>query len=125
LVSREFVHPLASRTFDTTVNVVGAKKKLLDLRCCEFVVVPNSKVYRCRGALGVGDKFGSAFLLGDSMHGPTFLRGIVRNTSNMPELLLHFRFLDSRDTAKIQSSGRGWGNLEHRRRGLLDDGGQR
>jgi hypothetical protein len=49
----------------------SGKKKLLDLRCFEFVIVPNSKVSRCRGALGVGNDFDSAFLLGDSMHGPT------------------------------------------------------
>jgi hypothetical protein len=43
----------------------------------------------------------------------------------MPELFVHFRFLDSRDTAKIKSSGKGWGNLENRRKELLDDGRQR
>jgi hypothetical protein len=59
------------------------------------------------------------------MHGPACLRGIVRNTSNMPEFLVYFEFLDSSDTAKIQTSGRGWENLEHRQRGLLDDGRQR
>jgi hypothetical protein len=42
----------------------------------------------------------------------------------MPEFLVDFRFLDSTDTAKIQTRGREWGNLEHRRRGLLDDGRQ-
>jgi hypothetical protein len=124
LVSREFVHPFATWTFDTALNVVGAKKELLDLRCCEFVIVPNSKVCWGRGALGVGDDFGSAFLLRNSIHGPACLRWIVRNTSNMPEFLVDFRFLDSSDTAKIQTRGRGWGNLEHRRRGLLDDGRQ-
>jgi hypothetical protein len=48
-------------------------KKLLDLRCCKFVIVPNSKVCRCRGALEVGDDLGSASLLSDSMYCPTGL----------------------------------------------------
>jgi hypothetical protein len=61
------------------------QKKLLDFRCCKFVVFPNSKVCRCRDVLGVGDKFGSAFLLGDNMHGPTYFGAIVKNASNMPE----------------------------------------
>jgi hypothetical protein len=43
----------------------------------------------------------------------------------MLELFVHFRFLDSRDTAKIKSSGRGWGNLEHRRKKLFADDRQR
>jgi hypothetical protein len=103
----------------------SGQKKILDLRCCEFIIVPNSKVCRGIGALGVGDNFGSAFLLRDSMHGPACLRGIVRNTSNMLEFLVNFRFLDSSDTAKIQTSGRGWENLEHKRRGFLDDSRQR
>jgi hypothetical protein len=42
----------------------------------------------------------------------------------MLEFLVYFRFLDSSDTAKIQTRGRGWENLEHRKRGLLDDGRQ-
>jgi hypothetical protein len=37
------------------------QKKLLRVRCCEFVIVPNSKVCQGRGALGVEDDFGSAF----------------------------------------------------------------
>jgi hypothetical protein len=59
------------------------------------------------------------------MHGPACLRGIVRNTNNIPEFLVYFIFLDNSDTAKIQTNGRGWGNFEHKRRGLLDDGRQR
>jgi hypothetical protein len=42
----------------------------------------------------------------------------------MPKFLVYFIFLDSSDTAKIQTRERGWGNLEHRRRRLLDDGRQ-
>ena len=60
------------------------QKKLLDLRCCKLVIVPNSNVCRGRGVLRVGDDFGSAFLFGDNMHGPTCLGGIVSNASNMP-----------------------------------------
>ena len=47
LVRKEFVDPLATRTFDTMLNVVRAKKKLLDFKSCEFVIVPNFKV--CQG----------------------------------------------------------------------------
>jgi hypothetical protein len=43
------------------------------------------------------------------MRGPTRFRGIVRNTSNIPEFLVYCRFLDSSDTAKIQTSVRGGG----------------
>jgi hypothetical protein len=53
--------------------VVGEKNELPGFRCCEFVIVSNSKVCRDRGAVGVGDDFGSAFLLGDNMYGPTCL----------------------------------------------------
>jgi hypothetical protein len=42
----------------------------------------------------------------------------------MPEFLVDFRFLDSSDTAKIQTRGRGWENLEYKRRRLLDAGRQ-
>ena len=38
LVCREFVDPLATWFFDTTFNVVGAKK-LFDFRFCKFVIV--------------------------------------------------------------------------------------
>ena len=111
--------PLTQRSMSS-----GPKKKLLDLRCCKFVIVPNSKVCRCRGPLGVGDDFGSAFFLGDIMHGPTCIGGIVRNASNMLEFLVDFGFLNNSDSAKIQTSRRGW-NLEHKRRRLLNDGRQR
>jgi hypothetical protein len=60
------------------------------------------------GALGVGDDFGSAFLLGDNMHGPTCFGGIVKNVSNMLELLVHFGFLYNSEMAKIQTKRRGW-----------------
>ena len=106
------------------LNVIRAKIELLDFGCCEFVIVQNSKVCRGRDGLGVEDDFGSAFLFGDSMHGPTCLGGIVRNASNMPELLVDFGFMNSNDPAKIQTNRRGW-NLDHGRRGLLDDGRQR
>jgi hypothetical protein len=88
------------------------KKKHFDFRCCEFVIVPNSKVCQGKGVFGIGDDFGSAFLLGDNMHGPTCIGGIVRNASNMPEFLFDFGFLNSSDSAKIQTSRKGW-NLEH------------
>ena len=38
-----------------------------------------AKVCWGMGALGVGDDFGNAFFLGDSLHSPTCLGGIVRN----------------------------------------------
>ena len=97
LVCREFVNPLAVWSLHTTLNVATARKKLLDFRCCKFVIVPNSKVCRCKGAFGVGDDFGSAFLLGDRMHGLTCLGGILRNANNMPDLLVHFGFLYNND----------------------------
>jgi hypothetical protein len=98
------------------------QKKLLDLRCCEFVLVSNSKVCRCKGAIGVEDDFGSAFILCDSMHRPTCFGGIIRNASNMPKFLVHVAFLYIIDTTEIYTSGREWWNLEHCRGGLLDDG---
>ena len=75
------------------LNVVREKEDLLDFRCYEFVIVPNSKVCQGRDVLDVGDNFGSAFLLGGHMHGPICIGGIIRNTSNMPEVLVHFGFL--------------------------------
>jgi hypothetical protein len=103
----------------------SGQKNLLYFRCCKFVIVPNSNVCRCRGALGVGKNFGSAFILGDNMHGPTRLGGIVRNASNMLELLVHFGFLYSSDTTEIQTIKRGWWNLDHGQGGLLYNGRQR
>jgi hypothetical protein len=101
------------------------QKKPLDFRCFKFVIIPNSKVYWCKNALGVGDNFGSAFFLCNSMHCPTSVGKIVRNAPNMLELLLHFGFLYSSDTAKIQTSRREWCNLDHGRGGPFDDGRQR
>jgi hypothetical protein len=108
LVSREFVDSLATGSFDTTYNVVGAKF-FFDFRCCKFVIVPYSKVCWYMGAFGVGDNFGSAFSLGDSMHGPTCLGGFLRNASNMLELLVHFGFLYNNDTRKSRPIKRGGG----------------
>jgi hypothetical protein len=102
----------------------GQTKKLLDLRCCKLVLVPNSKVSLCRDALGVGDDFGSAFFLCDNMHGLTCFGRIVRDASNMPEFFVHFGFLYSSDTTKIQTNRRGWCNLKHYREGFRDDGRQ-
>jgi hypothetical protein len=65
------------------------------------------------GALGVGDDFGSAFLLCDHMHGPTYLGGIGKSVSNMLEFFVHFGFMYSSDLTEIQTSRRGWWNLEH------------
>ena len=57
----------------TQCSMSSGEKELLDFRCCEFVIVPNSKVCQGRGAFAVKDNFGSAFLFGDHMHGPTCL----------------------------------------------------
>ena len=64
-------------------------------------LVPNSKVCHGRGALGVGDDFGSAFFLDENIHGPTSLGGIVRNANNMSDLLVDFGFMTNSDSAKI------------------------
>ena len=88
MVSRKFVDPLVMRTFDTTLNIVQALKELLNFRCCEFVIVPNSKICQGGGALRVGDDFGSAFILGDCMHGPACLGGIIRDVSNILEFFV-------------------------------------
>ena len=90
LVMREFVDPLATRTLNTTFNVIWAKEEFLNFRCCEFVIVPNSKVCQGQDALAIGGDFGNTFLLGDHMHSPTCLGGIIRNASNMPKYLVHF-----------------------------------
>jgi len=66
-------------------------------------VVPESGVGWGRGALVVEDDFGNAFFLGDSMHSPTRLPRITRKTSNMPQLLTNFRFLNGYDATDIQS----------------------
>ena len=101
--------------------MLSGQKKVLDLRCCKFVVVPNSKVCWGQGALGLGANFGNVFCLGDNMHGPICLGGIVRNARNMPIFLVDFKFLNSSASAKIQTSGTGW-NLEHWWRCILDGG---
>jgi hypothetical protein len=69
-----------------------------------------------QGALGIGNNFGCAFFLCDSIHGPTCLGRIVRNASNMPEFLVYFGFLYSSDTTEIQTSRMVWWNLEHYRK---------
>jgi hypothetical protein len=56
------------------------------------------------------------------MHGLTCLGGIIRNASNMPEFFVHFGILYNNDTIENQTSMKGWWNLEHCRRELLDDG---
>ena len=43
-----------------------------------------------QNALAVKDDFGSAYLLGERMHGPTCLGQIERNARNMPKILVHF-----------------------------------
>jgi hypothetical protein len=87
---------------------MSSRKKLLGFRCCEFVIISNSKVCRGMYALAVRYDFGNAFLLGDSMYGPICLGRTLKNANNMPELLVHFRFLYKNDTAKIQTKMRGW-----------------
>jgi hypothetical protein len=82
-------------------SMSSGQKKLLNLRCYEFVIVPNFKVCRCRGPLGVGDDFGSAFFLCDNIYGQPCLGGIVRNASNVPELLVDFGILYTSDKTKI------------------------
>ena len=69
LVSKEFINTLAMQALNTTLNVVQAKEKLLNFRCCELVIVPNSKVCRGRGAFVVGGNFDNVVLFRDHMHG--------------------------------------------------------
>jgi hypothetical protein len=61
-----------------------------------------------QGCSWIGDNFGSAFLLGDNIHGPTFIGGIINNTSNMLEFFIYLGFLYSSDIAKIQTNKMGW-----------------
>ena len=104
LVSKEFVDAEMMQALDTMFNVVRAQEKLPSFRCCEFVIILNSKVCWDKGALAIGDNFGSVFLLGDCMHGPTCLGGIMKNASNMPELLVHYELLYSNYTKKFKTN---------------------
>ena len=108
-MSREFDDPLATDPLTQRSMLSGQKKNIFHFRCCEFVIIPNSKVCRSLGAFAVGNNFGSAFLLGDCMHGPICFGRIIRNANNMPKLFVHFGFLYNSDVGQSRPVGEGGG----------------
>jgi len=71
-------------SFDTTVNVIGAKEELLKSWLCEPVVIPKTRVRSGWDAPTVGSNFGRVLLFGFSVNSPTSLSRIMLKTGNMP-----------------------------------------
>jgi hypothetical protein len=68
-------------------------------------MVPNYKNCRGQGALAIGNNFGNTFLFGDHMHGLICFGKIIRNVSNMLELL---STLDSYTTMTWEKPKQTW-----------------
>ena len=93
--------------FDSSLNVLRAKDKLLCLDTIQSILLPNFGIGGDRGAFAIDNNFSDVFLFSDCQYNLTTLGGLVRKASNMPQLLIDLVFLNN-NISKETDFGRRW-----------------
>ena len=88
--------------FDTLLDVVKTKEKLLWLHTIQPILFPKSKVDGSRCASIVANNLSDTFLLGDHLHSPTRLGGYMWQATNMPLFVIGHGFLNNNDAMKAK-----------------------